>query len=77
MKINFMLKGKINEIWLKQSAFIRNMTISIDEIIKENCDIDLYSLNNDIMKLNKCKNILDKLNEEKIVQRFCLDTNTN
>ena len=74
--MNFMLLGKINEIWTNQSEFFRELMINIDNIIKEDCEINWPSIESDMMKLKEYKEIINKFKKEKIIEQFDLNIDT-
>ena len=74
--LNFMIKGKISEIWTNQPTFFKTMVNEIDNIIREECEIDLPSFKYNLGKLNECEEILNQLKDEKILENFSLDIST-
>ena len=80
LKINeitdFMFSGKISEIWTNNPAFFRTIMINIDEVIKEDCEIDFDSLNADMIKLGEHREIINRLINENILGYFNLDIDT-
>ena len=64
--LDFMFSGKISDIWTNQPVFFRAIMINIDDVIKEDCEIDLDSLKSDMIKLGEYREIINKLINEKI-----------
>ena len=73
---DFMFSGKISEIWTNNPAFFRTIMINIDEVIKEDCEIDFDSLNADMIKLGEHREIINRLINENILGYFNLDIDT-
>ena len=63
--LDFMFSGKISDIWTNQPAFFRAIMINIDDVIKEDCEIDLDSLKSDMIKLGEYRKIINRLINEK------------
>ena len=70
-----MFSGKISEIWTNNPAFFRTIMINIDEVIKEDCEIDFDSLNA-VIKLGEHREIINILINENILGYFSLDIDT-
>ena len=74
--LDFMFNGKISGIWVNQFALLRSMIIDIEQIIEEDCKVDLDNFRYNIKKLKEHKKIIDQFKDENIIENFSLDIST-